>query len=63
LVELPHRLGELDPHQHIIVHCHAGGRSRRAAEFLMQHGFKHVNNLRGGISAWANEIDFKMPKY
>lgn len=63
LNELPSRLKELNPEQLIVVHCHAGGRSRRATEFLMQQGFKDVRNLRGGITAWANEIDPAMPKY
>lgn len=61
--ELPARLNELDPNAHIVVHCHAGGRSRRATEFLLQQGFKKVFNLRGGITAWANEIDPTMAKY
>jgi len=61
--DLPARLSELNPEQHIIVHCHAGGRSRRACEFLLKEGFKNVSNLRGGISAWATEIDPKMRKY
>ncbi len=63
LNELPERLNELNPEQHIVIHCHAGGRSRRATEYLMQQGFKQVFNLRGGITAWANEIDPKMAKY
>ncbi len=63
LNELPTRLNELNPDQQIIVHCHAGGRSRRATEFLLKQGFKNVSNLRGGITAWAEEIDLKMPKY
>lgn len=63
LNELPTRLNELNPEQHIVVHCHAGGRSRRATEYLMEQGFKKVFNLRGGITAWANEIDPKMAKY
>jgi len=63
LNELPTRLNELNPDQHIVVHCHAGGRSRRATEFLLSQGFKMVQNLRGGITAWANEIDPKMAKY
>lgn len=61
--ELPTRLHELDREQLIIVHCHAGGRARRATELLIKEGFKDVRNLRGGITAWANEIDPKMPKY
>lgn len=61
--ELPSRLNELNPERQIIIHCHAGGRSRRATEYLLQQGFKKVFNLRGGITAWANEIDPKMVKY
>lgn len=61
--ELPSRLNELNREQHIIIHCHAGGRSSRATEFLLQQGFKHVSNLQGGITAWANEIDKTMPTY
>jgi len=61
--ELSSRLNELNKEQHIIVHCHSGGRSRRATEFLIQQGFKNVCNLRGGVTAWANEIDPTMRKY
>jgi rhodanese-related sulfurtransferase len=61
--ELPANLDKLNKDQHIIVHCHAGGRSRRATDFLLQQGFRKVENLRGGITAWANEIDPKMAKY
>jgi sulfur-carrier protein adenylyltransferase/sulfurtransferase len=63
VVELPARLQELNPKEHIIVHCHAGGRSRRAVEFLMSQGFSNVHNLRGGITAWSNEIDPEVPVY
>jgi adenylyltransferase/sulfurtransferase len=61
LSELPSRINELNPEEYIIVHCHSGGRSRHAAEFLIQQGFKNVWNLRGGIVAWANEIDDTVP--
>jgi sulfur-carrier protein adenylyltransferase/sulfurtransferase len=52
LGELPARLGELDPDAQIILQCHAGGRSAKATQFLMQQGFSDVANLTGGISAW-----------
>lgn len=61
--ELALRLHELKPAQHIIVHCHAGTRSRRATEYLIKEGFTDVHNLLGGITAWANEIDTTMRKY
>ncbi len=63
LRELPQRLNELNPDQEIIVHCQMGGRSSRAVAFLQEHGFNNVCNLRGGIKAWANEIDLKMKQY
>lgn len=63
LVELPSRLNELDPNQFIVAHCKMGGRSSRAVQFLMQNGFKNVANLKGGIHAWATEIEPGMTKY
>lgn len=63
LKDLPGRLHELNPMQKIVVHCHAGGRSKRATEYLLQQGFKNVVNLRGGITAWAKEIEPTMPIY
>ena len=63
LNEVPARLGELDPHAELIVMCHAGGRSRRAAEFLSARGFTHVANLAGGIDAWSRDIDPDLPTY
>ncbi len=52
-----------DPAQPIIVHCHHGGRSARAADFLIQSGFADVKNLTGGIDAWSAEIDPAVPRY
>jgi adenylyltransferase/sulfurtransferase len=45
------------------IHCKSGRRSVQAAEFLRQHGFHSVKSVRGGILAWADEIDCSMPKY
>jgi rhodanese-related sulfurtransferase len=63
LNEVPGRLGELNPHAELVVMCHAGGRSRRAAEFLSARGFTHVANLAGGIDAWSRDIDPDLPTY
>ena len=57
------RLGELDPAQEIITHCKMGGRSAQAVDYLRQQGFKNVKNLSGGINAWSEKIDPKVPKY
>jgi len=63
LGELPARMDELDASQEIVVYCRTGNRSSRAAEFLEDSGFQKVWNLKGGISAWAAEIDPTMPRY
>jgi len=61
--EVPQRLAEIDRDREIIVHCKAGGRSQRIAEFLKQSGYPEVVNVAGGILAWSNEIDATVPKY
>jgi len=63
LNDLPKRVSELDPSKEIVVHCKMGGRSAKAADFLRQSGFTKVHNLAGGITAWAERIDPKVPKY
>jgi adenylyltransferase/sulfurtransferase len=35
----------------------------KALEFLRQQGFKYVKSVKGGISAWSDEIDHSVPKY
>lgn len=61
--EVPARLAELDREGPIVVMCHAGGRSRRVAEYLLSNGFEKVFNLKGGIDAWSTEIDPQVPRY
>ncbi len=63
LNDLPKRMHELDSSKEIVVHCHKGGRSARAVAFLQQAGFTKAKNLAGGVSAWSERIDPKMPKY
>jgi len=63
LSDLPNRFSELDPNQPYYLHCKAGMRSLKALSFLKQQGFKHVKSVKGGISAWSDEIDSSVPKY
>ena len=63
LNDLPKRINELDSSQEIVAHCKMGGRSAKAVQFLREAGFKKVHNLAGGILAWADRIDPKVPKY
>jgi len=63
LGDLPRRVNELDSSREIVAHCRSGVRSAKAVTFLQQAGFKKVHNLAGGILAWADRVDPKMPKY
>ena len=63
LGDLPKRVHELDSSREIVAHCRSGVRSGKAVVFLQQAGFKKVHNLAGGILAWADRVDPKMPKY
>ena len=60
---LPQRFTELDPNQQIYIHCKSGIRSMKALHFLREQGFKYVKSVKGGISAWSDEIDHNVPKY
>jgi len=57
------RLAELDSAREIVVFCKSGTRSARALELLASAGFKKAKNLKGGINAWAREIDERLPIY
>jgi molybdopterin/thiamine biosynthesis adenylyltransferase/rhodanese-related sulfurtransferase len=57
------RVKELDAEREIVVHCRSGKRSAEAVGLLRQAGFRKVRNLAGGILAWAERIDPRMPKY
>jgi adenylyltransferase/sulfurtransferase len=56
-------VNELNLTDEYVVYCHTGVRSARAVTMLRQLGFKNVKNLKGGIDAWAEEIDQTMSRY
>jgi adenylyltransferase/sulfurtransferase len=65
LNELPARAAEVAPPGGalVVVYCHHGLRSLRAAAFLQQAGVANVASLAGGIDAWACEVDATVPRY
>jgi adenylyltransferase/sulfurtransferase len=63
LPTLPQRFGELDREREIVVHCKSGMRSQKAIQFLRTQGFRNLKNLKGGILAWADQVDPTVPKY
>ena len=63
LDELSERYQELDPEEEMFVYCRVGGRSLKATRFLKEKGFAKIKNIRGGIHAWADQVDSSIPKY
>ena len=65
LGQLEQRVAEVaaEKDREVVVHCRSGARSQKAAVILKNAGFKNVENLAGGILAWADKIDPTMPKY
>ena len=63
LGSLAGRLNELDSAREIVLFCKSGNRSQRALDLLRSAGFRRVKNLKGGINAWAREVDPNQPVY
>ena len=61
--ELISRWPDLDPEQPTVVICHHGMRSLQVVHFLTRSGFKATVNLRGGVAAWADEVEPSMARY
>jgi adenylyltransferase/sulfurtransferase len=57
------RADELDPDTEIVLQCRSGKRSAEALGILKEKGFKNLVNLKGGILAWADDVDPTVPKY
>lgn len=60
-------LGEVDKiakDKDVIIHCRSGKRSAATIESLERiHGFTNLYNLKGGILAYAEEIDPSLEQY
>ena len=52
-----------DKSQVILLYCHHGMRSLRAAEYLANLGYTGVKSVSGGIDQWSREIDPEVPRY
>lgn len=47
----------------LVVLDHRGTRSLDAAAYFAGHGFTSVKSLKGGIDAWAEQVDPLLPRY
>jgi molybdopterin/thiamine biosynthesis adenylyltransferase/rhodanese-related sulfurtransferase/molybdopterin converting factor small subunit len=63
LGQVGQRVNEINPDDEIVMQCKMGGRSAKAYEVLERAGYKNLWNLKGGITAWADQVDRSMPKY
>ena len=63
LPKFPDQFNELPKDKLVVLHCHHGGRSMRALQFLRAQGYTKLKNVAGGISAWAERIDTNLPQY
>ncbi len=63
LAQLPGTAAELPRERDIVLVCHHGQRSMYAGVWLRNAGFGRVHNLRGGIAAWASDVEPGMARY
>ncbi len=54
---------ELNPDERLVILCHHGQRSLHVAGWLRNQGYEQAQSLRGGINAWAMEVDTSVGRY
>lgn len=60
---IPNQVEQLDRTHPTVVICHHGTRSLQVVAFLERLGFENLHNLRGGIDAWARQVDPRLRLY
>src|ERR1700752_1221426 len=61
--EITENLDKISKTKKVVVHCRSGKRSASVVQMLEQQGYTNLYNLKGGIMAWAEEIDNSLAKY
>lgn len=62
--DIPTSVDKIAKDKQVVIHCRSGARSGNMVQWLEKnHGFTNLYNLKGGITAWAKEIDTSMPTY
>ena len=62
--DIPTNVDKISKDKQVVLHCRSGKRSGDMLLWLEKnHGFKNLYNLKGGILAWAREIDPEFPTY
>ncbi len=60
---VPDHLDELAQASELFIQCRSGVRSADIVRFLRTVGFTNVKNVKGGVLAWAREVDRSLPTY
>ncbi|KOF01679.1 NADH oxidase [Roseivirga seohaensis subsp. aquiponti] len=61
---IPDNVDKVSRDKKVVIHCRSGKRSGDVINWLEQnHGFENLYNLKGGILAYADEIDNNLTKY
>jgi rhodanese-related sulfurtransferase len=55
LSEFEERFTEIPQDKEVVMVCRSGGRSLRAAGFLVNHGYENVVNMQHGIIRWTQK--------
>ena len=64
LSELTRRTAEIRAEGPVVLICHHGVRSMQALAYLKQRlGYRNLLSLRGGVAAWAEQVDPAFPTY
>ena len=62
--DIPENVARISKDKKVVIHCRSGARSGNIVKYLENnHGFDNLYNLKGGILAWADEIDPDISKY
>lgn len=62
--DIPKNVDKVSKDKKVVIHCRSGARSGNVVQWLEKnHGYTNLYNLKGGILAWAREIDPEMPTY
>lgn len=62
--DIPSNVDKISKDKQVVIHCRSGARSGNMVKWLeANHGFTNLYNLKGGILAWADQIDPEMAKY
>lgn len=62
--DIPNNVDKIAKDKQVVIHCRSGKRSGDMLLWLEKnHGFNNLYNLKGGILAWAKEVDPEFPTY